>query len=82
MITNKDEYLAFRSAWRTAYKLLSAIIRKSKTDFKNTQRSGTTAEIRDAQLSLNTMRYKARTMLEARQISKTQASQNYVVGAK
>lgn len=63
----REEYIAYRDAWRSEYKELSKKIRQMKITVKEQQRAGAYAD----QTGLVRLRTKARQMMEARTLATT-----------
>ena len=74
--TNKEEYLAYRSAWKDEYKELSRTIRELKADIRDIQRDGKNAGT--YQYARNRDRKAARTMLDDLKFSKMEAQRQYL----
>jgi hypothetical protein len=74
--TNKEEYLAYRSAWKAEYKELSRTIRELKADIREIQKNEKNAGI--LQCSRNKERKAARTMLDDLKWSKMEAQRQYL----
>lgn len=74
--TNKEEYLAYRFAWKAEYKELSNTIRQLKADIRKTQKERSYAGT--MQYTLIKERKAARTMLEELKLSKEEAQRQYL----
>lgn len=74
--TNKEEYLAYRSAWKAEYKELSKTIRELKADIRETQKNRIHAG--GMQYTLIKERKAARSMLDDLKLSKIEAQRQYL----
>lgn len=74
--TNKEEYLAYRSAWKAEYKELSQTIRELKANIRETQKNREYAG--RMQYALIKERKAARTMLDDLKLSKMEAQRQYL----
>lgn len=74
--TNKEEYLAYRSAWKAEYKELSKTIRELKVKIRNIQRNREYAG--KMQYALIKERKAARIMLDDLKLCKMEAQRQYL----
>ena len=70
-IENREQYIAWRAAWRTEYKALSISIRATKLKISRMQKAGDSAGWEQSALSFQ--RVHAREMMELRMVSKIRA---------
>lgn len=78
--TNKEEYLAYRSAWKAEYKELTRTIRQLKADIRQTQKEKEYAG--GMQYTLILERRAANTMIEDLKLSKMEAQRQYLESKK
>lgn len=75
---DRTSYLAATSAWKVAYRQLSAKLRTLKHQFKQAQRDGAVALVEDLRQTIDLNKHKAISMIAERHQAKQEAQRQWL----